>query len=174
MDFARVDAISVLERTPPALDALLRGLSGNWTAGDEGPDTFSARDVVGHLIDGELHDWMPRARTILDRGEGTPFEPFDRFAFRERIEGVATDALLDQFAALRANNLGELRDLQLGPEDLQCTGTHPDFGRVTLEQLLATWVVHDLGHLAQIGRVMAKQVGDAVGPWRAFLPVLDR
>src|SRR5438105_1634175 len=174
MDLEPREAIAVLERTPAVLQALLGGLSEGWIAADEGPDTFSARDVVGHLIHGEETDWVPRLRIILAHGEAVPFTPFDRFAFRATCAGRPMPDLLDRFARLRGANLEEVRRLDLGTGTLGRTGTHPALGRVTLAQLLAAWVVHDLGHLKQVARVMARQYRDAVGPWRAYLTVLDR
>ena len=172
MKFDLDAAAEVLARTPNALRALLTGLSDPWIQGTEGPDTFSPFDNVGHLIDGEETDWMPRARIILARGPDPRFEPYDRFRHRERNRGRSLASLLDEFERLRAANLKELQSWRLGPEELALTGIHPTFGRVTLAQLLAAWVAHDLGHIAQISRVMAKQYRDAVGPWTAFLPVL--
>lgn len=165
-------AAEVLARTPLALRSLLAGLSDPWIRGTEGPDTFSPFDNVGHLIDGEETDWVPRARVILARGPDPRFEPYDRFRHRERNRDRSLASLLDEFERLRAANLSELQSWRLGPEELALTGIHPIFGRVTLAQLLAAWVAHDLGHIAQISRVMAKQYRDAAGPWTAFLPVL--
>jgi DinB superfamily len=174
MPFRIERAIEVLESTPRTLEAWLAGLSVDWLASNEGPETFSPLDVLGHLIHGEETDWIPRARIILEHGESKPFEPFDRFAFRSAQAGVPCSTLLETFARLRASNLRELRSFELRPEHLALRGTHPALGTVTLEQLLSTWVVHDLGHLAQIARVMAKQYREDVGPWREYLPVLDR
>lgn len=174
MNFDVANGIAVLERTPTVLRALLAGLPEDWTAPNEGPDTWSPFDVVGHLIDGEETDWMGRTRVIVAQGAERRFAPFDRLRHLRRNQGRTLAELLDEFAALRARNLTELRGLNVDGAKLRLTGEHPDFGPVTLEQLLATWVVHDLGHLAQITRVMAKQYGTAVGPWRAYLPVLTR
>jgi hypothetical protein len=174
VDFDFRHGMAVLERTPRVLETLLSGLPEAWTTGNEGADTWSPFDVVGHLIDGELTDWMVRLRVILMQGSNRRFEPFDRFHHLSRNQGRALSDLLAEFRQLREQNLGELRALHLTPAQLQLTGEHPAFGRVTLEQLLATWVAHDLGHLAQITRVMAKQYRDAVGPWEAYLPVLHR
>jgi hypothetical protein len=168
------DATAVLERTPAALRGMLAGLPESWLLADEGPDTFSPRDVVGHLIHGEETDWIPRMRIILDHGESVPFTPFDRFAFRTASVGHTTDALLDRFAELRAGNLRALRALALDEAALARTGMHPGLGRVTLAQLFAAWVVHDLGHVKQIARAMARQYTAAVGPWREYLTILDR
>lgn len=172
MTFDVEAAVQVLARTPGALRSLLAGLSDPWIRGTEGPDTFSPFDNVGHLIDGEETDWVPRARVILARGPDPRFEPYDRFRHRERNRGRSLASLLDEFERLRAANLSELQSWRLGPEELALTGVHPTFGRVTLAQLLAAWVAHDLGHIAQVSRVMAKQYRDAAGPWTAFLPVL--
>ncbi|GIV62267.1 DinB family protein [Rhodocaloribacter litoris] len=174
MNFNLSNSIAVLERTPVVLRALLAGLPREWTHRNEGPDTWSPFDIVGHLIDGEETDWMDRVRIILAQGPDRRFVPFDRFRHLQKNRGKALEELLDRFAVLRARNLREIRELQLNPEQLQLTGEHPAFGTVTLEQLLATWVTHDLGHLAQIARVMAKQYREAVGPWEAYLPVLHR
>lgn len=172
MQFELESAIDVLRRTPPALQALLGGIAAPWATGTEGPDTFSPFDVVGHLIDGEETDWIPRARLILARGADPRFEPYDRFRHRGRNAGRSLESLLTEFAGLRAANIELLRSWKLGNDELDLPGTHPTLGPVTLRHLLATWVVHDLGHLAQISRVMAKQYRGEVGPWAAFLPVL--
>ena len=172
MDFDLALSIDVLARAPGTLRALLEGLAESWVRGREGPNTFSAFDVVGHLIDGEETDWIPRARIILAKGEGPRFEPFDRFRHRARNAGRPLAALLDEFERLRAANLTLLGSWRLSEADLDLPGTHPTLGRVTLRELLATWTVHDLEHIAQIARVMAKQYGDHVGPWVPFLPVL--
>ncbi len=174
MSFDLEDAVAVLERTPAVLRTLLSELPGAWTHANEGPDTWSPFDVVGHMIDGEERDWMERARTILTDGVERPFEPFDRFRHLRANAGRPLGGLLDRFEALRAANLRDLAALDLGPEEMRLEGMHPDFGAVTLEQLLATWVAHDLGHIAQIARVMAKQYREDVGPWAAYLPVLHR
>lgn len=172
MDFDLDLSMDVLRRTPITLRALLGDLGEPWIRGTEGPDTFSSFDVVGHLIDGEETDWMPRARIILARRPEPRFEPYDRFRHRERNVGRSLTSLLDEFARLRAANLELLRSWHLKAADLDLPGIHPGFGRVTLRELLAAWVVHDLGHLAQIARVMAKQYREAVGPWVPFMPVL--
>ena len=167
-------AIAVLERTPAALLVLLSGLDESWTHSNYGPDTFSPFDVVGHLIHGERTDWIPRLRILLERGESRPFDPFDRFAQVEASRGKSMEDLLDEFARLRAENLEILRSLHLTPQDLARTGTHPELGRVTASELLATWVVHDLNHLKQIAWAMAHQLRDDVGSWREYLPILAR
>ena len=174
MQFNVDDALAVLERTPATFRALLAGMPAAWTTPNEGPDTFSAFDNVGHLIHGERTDWIPRARIILAPGPTRTFAPYDRFAQVRDSQGKSMTTLLDDFAVLRAENVAELRGWRLTAADLALTGEHPALGTVTLEQLLATWVGHDLGHLAQTARVMAKQYCEAVGPWRAYLPVMDR
>ena len=174
MDFHLPDAIEILGRTPATLRALLAGLPESWTQADEGPQTFSAWENVGHLVHGERADWIPRARIVLAQGQQRTFEPYDRFAQVHESAGKSLATLLDEFAQLRAENLATLRSWNLGPRELALEATHPALGTVTLRQLLATWVVHDLGHLAQVSRVLAKQYKAEVGPWRAYLPVLDR
>ncbi|MGD2135773.1 MAG: DinB family protein [Gemmatimonadales bacterium] len=162
----------ILERTPAILRIWLHDLPEPWTTATEGGDTWSAFDVVGHLIHGERTDWMPRAHIILQHGPDRPFEPFDRFAQFETSRGRTLAELLGEFEELRASNLGHLASLAITDDMLTREGTHPEFGRVTLRQLLATWATHDLSHLAQIARVMAKRMGDEVGPWRSYLGVL--
>jgi hypothetical protein len=164
--------MSLLARTPDALNALLRDLPAAWTLRNEGENTWSAFDVVGHLIHGERTDWMPRARMILQFGESQAFEPFDRWAQTRESRGQSLAQLLDEFTQLRSANLSALRALNLRPVDLELRGRHPALGVVTLSQLLATWAAHDLTHLHQISRVMAHQVRDAVGPWSEYLGVL--
>ncbi|MEZ4588722.1 MAG: DinB family protein [Gemmatimonadales bacterium] len=171
MSFDLAEATAILRRTPAVLDALLRGVPDAWVRADEGPESFSPFDVVGHLIDGEERDWMARARRILSRS-AEPFEPFDRHRHRVRNAGKRIEILLDELASLRAANLDQLAQLRIGDAELALTGVHPSFGSVTLRQLLSTWVAHDLGHLAQVSRVMAKRYREDVGPWSAFLPVL--
>lgn len=166
------DSIALLARTPVALNALQRDLPETWTLRNEGEKTWSAFDIVGHLIHGERTDWMPRARMILQFGESKAFEPFDRFAQERKSQGKSLAQLLDEFARLRSEKLNELRALNLKTEDLARRGRHPELGVVTLSQLLATWAAHDLTHLHQISRVMAYQYRDAVGPWNAYLGVL--
>ncbi len=166
------ETVAVLTRTPPTLDALLRGLPNLWVRNNEGKDTWSAFDIVGHLIVGERTDWIPRVRILLDNGESRAFDPFDRFAQFKETAGKSLEQLLDEFARLRSENLVALRALNLKPEDFARRGKHPELGAVTLSQLLATWVTHDLTHLHQISRVMAHQYRDAVGPWSMYLGVL--
>jgi len=174
MSFDLHHGIAVLERTPATFRALLANLPEAWTATNEGPDTFSPFDNVGHLIHGERTDWIPRAGIILAQGANRRFEPYDRFAQVRESAGKTLVQLLDEFADLRARNLETLTGWNLTDAHLALEGEHPELGSVTLRQLLATWVAHDLGHLAQTARVMAKQYRDAVGPWRAYLPVMDR
>jgi hypothetical protein len=174
--FSLPEAIALLARTPTALDALLRGLPKIWTHRNEGrnhdKDTWSAFDIVGHLIVGERTDWMPRVRIILERSEGRPFDPFDRFAQFKETKDKSLDELLNEFSHLRKENLTALRALNLKPEDFARRGTHSALGTVTLSELLSTWTVHDLTHLHQLSRVMSYQYRDAVGPWSAYLGVL--
>jgi hypothetical protein len=167
------EATSILARTPEVLDTLLAGLPRQWGHRTDGPGTWSAYDIVGHLCLGEAFDWLPRARMILEHGATRPFEPFDRTAMLRQTEGPI-EVVLDQFRAARTASLDELASLGIGADDLDRRGLHPDLGEVTLGQLLATWVVHDLTHLAQIGEVLARHYRDEVGPWRAYLPALDR
>ena len=171
--FVLADAIDILARTPGILDVLLRGLPLPWIAAHEGGATWSAFDIVGHLIHGERTDWMPRVRVLLAHGEARAFEPFDRLAQFEASKGRTLECLLDEFAGLRAGNLRELASLQLTAGDLDRRGRHPAFGTITLRQLLATWVAHDLDHVAQIARVLARQYTDEVGPWRAYLRIIS-
>jgi hypothetical protein len=172
VDFDLDSSTDVLARTPATLGALLADLPEPWVRGREGADTFSPFDVVGHLIDGEETDWIPRARIILARGPDLRFEPYDRFRHYARNVGRSLGELIEEFARLRAANLDLLRSWQLTDAELELTGIHPTFGPVTLRQLIAAWVVHDLGHVAQVTRVMAKQYREAVGPWVPFMPVL--
>jgi hypothetical protein len=174
VNFDLGNSIAVLERTPNVLQSLFMGLDADWTSPNEGPDTWSPFDVVGHLIDGEETDWMERARIILSQASERRFQPFDRFRHLGANKGRKLLELLERFAALRQRNLVDLKALNLTTADLQRTGEHPEFGTVTLAQLLATWVVHDLGHIGQIVRVMSKQYKTAVGPWEAYLPILNR
>jgi hypothetical protein len=174
LDFDLTDGVAVLERTPHALRALLAGLPPAWTEATEGPETWSPYVVVGHLIHGERTDWIPRARIILDQGPQRRFTPYDRFAQFHESRGKTLADLLDEFARLRAENVATLAGWRLTDAQLALEGEHPAFGAVTLRQLLATWVAHDLGHVVQTARVMAKQYRDAVGPWSAYLSVMSR
>jgi hypothetical protein len=174
MDFDLNTGTTILERTPRTLRAMLSGLPRAWIDGTEGPETWSPYIVVGHLVHCERTDWIPRARIILDQGAVRRFTPLDRLAQFRESQGKSLTDLLDELEQLRAKNLLTLAGWQLTDAELALEGEHPAFGAVTLRQLLATWVAHDLGHIAQTARVMAKQYRDAVGPWRAYLPVMDR
>ena len=174
MPFDLEEAQAQLARTPAVLRAWFTGLQEPWLRADEGPATFSPRDVLAHLIYGERVDWLPRARIILEQGEARPFEPFDRGGFLDEAKAWSLEALLAEFEGLRARNLAALHAMKLSPADLARTGMHPGLGRVTLAQLLAAWVVHDLDHVAQIARVMAKRSKAEVGPWVDYLPLLTR
>lgn len=166
------DTISLLARTPAALDALLRDLPETWTLRNEGDNTWTAFDVVGHLIHTERTAWMPRLRIVLQFGDSRTFDPVDRFAQMEESRGKQLSQLLDEFARLRSESLAELRALNLRPEDLDRRGRHPSLGAVALSQVLAAWAGHDLTHLHQVSRILAHQYRDAVGPWSAYLGVL--
>jgi uncharacterized damage-inducible protein DinB len=174
MEFHLEQAREILSRTPSTLNSLLRYLPGQWVLHNEGPGSWSVYDIVGHLIHAEETDWIPRAKIILREGESRTFEPFDRFAMFEKSRGKSFAELLDEFARLRAESLNELEGMGLTEEALKKRGRHPDLGVVTLEELLSTWVVHDLGHVGQIVRVMARQYAEAVGPWQAYLSILRR
>ena len=171
--FVLDDAVAILSRTPATLDALLRGLPDDWVTAHEGGATWSPFDVIGHLIHGEHTDWVPRARVIVEHGASRPFDTFDRFAQFAASEGKTLAALLDDFAAARRDSLQALAALNLTERDLDRAGTHPELGPVTLRQLLATWVAHDLDHVMQCSRVLARQYADEVGPWRAYLRVIS-
>src|SRR5512146_1252706 len=174
MEFDLTLGIAVLERTPSTLRTLLRGLDPAWTDATEGPETWSPYAIVGHLIHGERTNWVPRAQLILAQGPNRRFTPFDRVAPFRESQSESLDDLLDEFARLRAANLTTLAGWRLTDTELALEGEHPEFGVVMLRQLLASWVAHDLGHVAQVARVMAKQYRDAVGPWRAYLPIVTR
>lgn len=174
MDFDLTTGPAILERTPNTLRAMLAGLPSAWIDATEGPETWSPWVIVGHLIHGERADWIPRARIILEQGEHRRFTPYDRFAQYRESQGKSLGELLDELAGLRAGNLDTLAGWQLTDAQLALEGEHPEFGAVTLRQLLATWVAHDLGHIAQVARVMARQYREAIGPWRAYLPIMDR
>jgi len=171
-NFKLEDTIAILTRTPATLNAMLRGLPDVWVLQNEGKDSWSAFDIVGHLIFGELTDWMPRLRIILESGESRAFDPFDRFAQKKLSQGKSLTQLLDEFTRVRGENLAALKALNLQPSQLERRGKHPELGAVTLSELLATWAVHDLTHLHQLWRVMAHQYREAVGPWSAYLGVL--
>jgi hypothetical protein len=172
-EFNLAETIALLARTPATLDTLLRGLPGIWTHSNEGKDTWNAFDIVGHLVFGERTDWMPRVRIVLESGESRAFDPFDRLGQLQESQGKSLEQLLDDFARLRRENLAALEAMNLQPEDFARRGKHPALGVVTLSELLATWAVHDLTHLHQLSRVLAHQYRDAVGPWSAYLGVLQ-
>ena len=172
-EFNLTEAVAVLTRTPATLNALLRGLPDTWVRRNEGQGSWSAFDIVGHLISGERTDWVPRARIILEHGEERTFPPFDRLAQRKESQDRPLEQLLDQFGDLRRQSLATLQSMNLQPEDLTRRGRHPALGTVTLAELLATWARHDLTHLHQLARVMAHQYRGTVGPWSAYLGVLQ-
>jgi len=171
-EFKLDDTIALLSMTPAALDALLRNLPETWIHRREGGESWTAFEVVGHLIHGERTDWMPRARMILQHGESRPFDAFDRGGHEREIQGKSIGLLLDEFARAQSENLTALRSLNLQPGDFARRGMHPALGGVTLSQLLATWAAHDLTHIHQISRIMAYQYRDTVGPWSAYLGVM--
>jgi len=170
MQFELDEAIEILRRTPAVLEAWLGGMPDSWIHSSEGPGTFTPFQVVGHLIYGEMADWIPRTRIILEAGESRTFVPFDRRGHEPLIAGRPIGDLLLEFAELRRKSLDDLRALN---PNLDAAGTHPEFGRVTLRQMLASWVVHDMSHISQIARVMAKQYAEATGPWRAYMTILQ-
>jgi hypothetical protein len=172
MEHSLEATVILLARTPDVLSALLRGLPETWTLGTEGEGTWSAFDVVAHLIHAERKNWIPRARVILDHAESRPFPPFDREGNFRESQRKTLEELLDEFAEARAESLRALSDMNLQRADLEKRGRHPSFGTVTLAELLATWAAHDLNHLHQISRVMASQYREAVGPWTRFLGVM--
>jgi hypothetical protein len=172
-EFSLTETIAILTRTPAALNALLRGLPDIWVRRNEGKDTWSAFDIVGHLVVADRTDWMPRVRILLENGEARPFDPFDRFAQSKERQDKPLEELLDDFARLRSESLVALEALNLQPQDLTRRGKHPVLGAVTLSELLAAWAVHDLNHLHQLSRVMAHQYRDEVGPWKIYLGVLQ-
>jgi len=174
MEFDVTLGAAVLERTPQTLRSLLRGLSPAWAEATEGPATWSPYIIVGHLILAERFNWVARAQLILAQGTTRRFVPFERIPPPRDAQSPSLDSLLDEFASLRTANLATLAGWRLTDTQLALEGEHPEFGAVTLRQLLATWVAHDLGHIAQATRVMAKQYREAVGPWRAYLPIMDR
>lgn len=170
--FVIEEAVAILARTPATLDVLLRGLPDDWIMAQEGEQTWSPFDVVAHLIHADRTNWMPRARIILEHGEARPFEEFKRFEHFAESQGRSLASLLDDFAAIRHDSLHDLATLRLLESDLARRGGHPALGVVTLRQLLATWVVHDLDHVMQISRVLARQYSDEVGPWRSYLRII--
>jgi len=173
MNYSIDKALEILEQTPKTLSSLLSNLSDEWVFCNEGKDTWSAFDVVGHLIHCENTDWIPRLKIILSNKDNKTFDPFDRFAQFENSKGKSLSNLLDEFQKVRAENLEYLKLLELSEAELGLKGMHPTFGEVSLKELLATWVTHDLGHIAQISRVMAKQYKNDVGPWTAFISILN-
>ena len=174
MEFNLEESIEILERTPFVLESLLSELSDDWTMQNEGGDTWSPFDVVGHLIHGENTDWLPRTKIILAQGGDKNFVPYDRFAQFENSKGKSLEELLSSFKTLRQNNIAELKRLEINEEKLALVGIHPEFGEVTLKQLLSAWVVHDLGHIVQVSRVMAKLYKKEAGPWVKYLKVLHQ
>jgi uncharacterized damage-inducible protein DinB len=174
MEYQYEAAVEILRRTPATLTLFLRGLPEEWTTSSEGPDTWSVYDIVGHLLHGEETDWIERTRIILEHGETRPFDSFNRTAMFEKYQGFSLDQLLAAFERARAHNLATLREWQITPLKLSQKGLHPALGTVTLSQLLATWVVHDLNHIGQIVEVMSRQYAEAVGPWSAYLGILTR
>ena len=173
MKFDINNSIEILERTPKVLESYLSGLSNDWLKNNEGENTWSPYDIIGHLIFGEKTDWIIRAKIILNQSENIMFEPFDRFAQLKENQNTPISKLIVEFKELRQSNLKELKSFNISDKDLELKGVHPEFGDVTLEQLISTWVVHDLGHISQISRVMAKQFETNVGPWKAYLRILN-
>lgn len=173
MNFTLDKSIEILERTPGVLTAMLQNISAEWTSGNEGGQTWSVYDIIGHLIHGEKTDWIPRADIILSEKPDKNFEPFDRLAQFEKSKEKSLTQLLDEFSIVRKKNIEYLRSKKLTDKNLEEKGIHPAFGEVTLSQLLATWVVHDLNHIAQVSRVMAKQYKADVGPWIEYLRILQ-
>jgi DinB superfamily len=173
MEFSIAKSLEILEHTPTVLKSMLEHLSPEWTAVNEGGDSWSVYDVIGHLIHGEKTDWMPRTLIILSDKADKSFEPFDRFAQMQQSNTDSLPQLLEEFSSLRKKNIEKLKEQVIGESTLQEKGIHPAFAEVTLSQLLATWTVHDLNHIAQISRVMAKQYKEAVGPWTAYLKILQ-
>ncbi|MCI0449681.1 MAG: DinB family protein [Chlorobi bacterium] len=174
MKFSIEKSVEILERTPRVLEELLNDLSDEWITSNEGADSWSPYDIMGHLIHGEKTDWITRMQIILSGREDKSFEPFDRFAQFKNSKGKSIKLLLDEFKQLRKKNIETLNSANITSDQLNLTGIHPEFGEVTLEQLIATWVVHDLSHIVQISRVMAMQYKDEVGPWIEYLPILTR
>lgn len=173
MNYTKEQAIEILERTPAVLSTLLSGISDDWVMNNEGAETFSPYDVVGHLIHGEKTDWLVRAKLILEHGTAKPFEPYDRFAQYEESKGKSLQQLLDEFDEIRKRNIAWFQSCQVTEEDLERKGMHPVLGEVSLRNLLSTWVVHDLTHIAQVTRVMAKQYKGEMGPWPEFFRILQ-
>jgi len=173
MNYSFDNAFEILDRTPTVLRTMLNGLADEWIMNNEGPETFSPYDVIGHLIHGEKTDWAARTKIILEKGTTVPFTPWDRFAQFRDSKGKSLEQLLEEFEQLRKANMKWLRSLQLTAEDLDKKGMHPGLGEVTLRNLLATWVVHDLTHIAQVTRVMAKQYKSEMGPWPEYFRILQ-
>ncbi|MEM7185383.1 MAG: DinB family protein [Bacteroidota bacterium] len=173
MKFDLEQAISVLERTPEVMRTMLGTLSSEWTNQNEGGDSWSPYDVIGHLVHGERTDWLPRLDIVIGDGENKTFTPYDRFAQFEMSKGKTLHDLLSEFEQLRKANLQTLRSKEISKADLQKEGIHPELGPVTLSELLSAWVVHDLGHITQVARVMAKQYRNEVGPWTRYLTILN-
>ena len=174
MNFTLEKSIQILERTPNVLDAMLQNISADWTLHNEGGESWSVYDIIGHLIHGEKTDWIPRGKIILSEKSDKKFEKYDRFAQFEESKGKSFSQLLNEFKILREKNIEILRSLNITDKNLQAKGIHPAFGEVTLSQLLSTWVVHDLNHIAQISRVIAKQYKLDVGPWTEYLKILQQ
>ena len=174
MSFSIDKSIEILERTPVVIETMLKGISKDWVTKNEGPKTWSAFDIVGHLIHGEKTDWIPRMEIILSNKTNKKFVPFDRFAQFKNSKGKSLHQLINEFKKLRKNNISKLKSKRLQTKYLNKKGIHPAFGNVTLKQLLATWVVHDLNHIAQISRVMAKQYKKEVGPWKEYLKIIQQ
>lgn len=173
MKYSLENSIEILERTPAVLKTLLSNLNDSWIMNNEGPETFSPYDVIGHLIHGEKTDWVARTKIIIEFGLSKPFEPYDRFAQFDESKGKTLAQLLDEFERIRKENLIWFKGLNLSETDLDKKGMHPKLGEVTLRNLLSTWVVHDLTHIAQITRVMAKQYNEEMGPWPEFFRILS-
>ncbi len=173
MKYTVTGALEILERTPAVLTTLLSGLSDGWVMNNEGPETFSPYDVLGHLIHGEKTDWTTRAKMILEFGNTKTFVPWDRFAQYEESKGKSLQQLLEEFAVVRKENITWFRSLNLTEYDLDKKGMHPKLGEVTLRNLLSTWVIHDLTHIAQVTRVMAKQYKEEMGPWVDFFRIMS-
>jgi hypothetical protein len=174
MEVDLAQTINILTRTPLVLNALLKDAPAELITGNEGPNTWSPFDIIGHLIHGETTDWIPRTRMILNHGESRTFEPFDRFAQYERSRGKSIFDLLKEFETLRRQSLDALKEMEITADQLSQRGMHPHLGSVTLRQLLATWVAHDLSHIAQAVRVMCRQYSEGVGPWKEYLPIMSQ
>lgn len=171
-NFSLDKSFEILEKTPDVLMVLLNGLSNEWLVSDEGEDTWNTKDILAHLIHGEDTDWIPRMKIILDQGKNREFEPFGRDGFKDKYGNMSLDNLLDQFMAKRKNSLKMFKLFSITEDELELKGVHPEFGEVTLEQLISAWVVHDLGHIAQITRVMAKHYKTDIGPWGKYSPIV--